>query len=144
MADPRNCSRAAFSADPIHSGPKWVTDRAGCGRPEPTRRKTLNRTKSAIGARFTRTVRGALLLALTVPLILGLFAGSAGAKFGPGHQVNVMTRNLYLGADLSAAIAAKSTKEFVEANGKILRDVTANDFPVRAKGLAKEINKKKP
>src|SRR5262249_32632926 len=28
--------------------------------------------------------------------------------------------------------------------GKILRDVTANDFPVRAKGLAQEILKKRP
>jgi endonuclease/exonuclease/phosphatase family metal-dependent hydrolase len=98
----------------------------------------LNRTKNA---RFARRLA---LLALTVPLILGLFAGSAGAKYGPGQQVDVMTRNLYLGADLTPAIAAKSTKEFVEANGKILRDVTANNFPLRAKGLAKEINKKKP
>jgi endonuclease/exonuclease/phosphatase family metal-dependent hydrolase len=77
-------------------------------------------------------------------LLTGLLAGSAEAKFGKGHQVNVMTRNLYLGADLAPAIAAKSTSEFVQANGKILRDVTANNFPVRAKGLAKEILKKKP
>jgi len=93
---------------------------------------------------IAKSVRRLALLALTVPLILALFAGSAGAKFGPGHQVNVMTRNLYLGADLTPAIAAKSTKEFVAANGQILRDVTANDFPLRAKGLAKEILKKKP
>ncbi|HVD41066.1 MAG TPA: endonuclease/exonuclease/phosphatase family protein [Solirubrobacterales bacterium] len=93
---------------------------------------------------MNRITRSAISLALTVPLILGLFAASAGAKYGPGHQVNVMTRNLYLGADLTPAIAAKSTKEFVEANGKILRDVTANNFPLRSKGLAKEINKKKP
>jgi len=93
---------------------------------------------------ISKSVRRVALLALTVPLILALFAGSAAAKFGPGHQVNVMTRNLYLGADLTPAIAAKSTKEFVEANGKILRDVTANNFPVRVKGLAREINTKAP
>jgi len=87
--------------------------------------------------------RLALLLAAAL-LLTGLLAGSAEAKLGKGHQVNVMTRNLYLGADLAPAIAAKNTNEFVEANGKILRDVTANNFPVRAKGLAKEILKKKP
>lgn len=97
-------------------------------------------------ARFenARAARGLVLPALTLLLVLGLFAGSAQAKLGKGHQVNVMTRNLYLGADLAPAIAAKSTKEFVAANGQILREVTANDFPLRAKGLAKEILKKKP
>jgi endonuclease/exonuclease/phosphatase family metal-dependent hydrolase len=91
-----------------------------------------------------RSSRRLILLAVAVPLILGLFGGSAVAKPGKGHVVNTMTRNIYLGADLTPAIAAKSTNEFVEANGQILREVTANNFPVRAKGLAKEILKKKP
>ena len=94
--------------------------------------------------RISRTARRLALLALTVPLLLALFGGSAVAKFGKGQMVDVMTRNLYLGADLTPAIAAKNTKDFVEANGQILREVTANDFPVRARGLAKEILKKKP
>lgn len=94
--------------------------------------------------RISNSARRLALLAITVSLLLGLFAAGASAKFGPGHQVNVMTRNLYLGADLAPAIAAKNTNEFVKANGQILRDVTANDFPVRAKGLAKEILKNKP
>jgi endonuclease/exonuclease/phosphatase family metal-dependent hydrolase len=55
-----------------------------------------------------------------------------------------MTRNLYLGADLGPAIAAKTLPEFVAANGQILREVTANNFPVRAKGLAQEILEAKP
>lgn len=55
-----------------------------------------------------------------------------------------MTRNLYLGADLTPAIEAKGVSQFVEATGEILRQVTANDFPVRAKGLAKEILGKGP
>jgi endonuclease/exonuclease/phosphatase family metal-dependent hydrolase len=58
--------------------------------------------------------------------------------------VNAMTRNLYLGADLTPAIEASGLGPFTEAAGKILRDVTANDFPVRARGLAQEILKKKP
>jgi endonuclease/exonuclease/phosphatase family metal-dependent hydrolase len=94
--------------------------------------------------RIFGNARRLALLAVAVLLLTGLLASSAEAKFGKGHQVNVMTRNLYLGADLTPAIAAKNTNEFVQANGKILRDVTANNFPVRAKGLAKEILKKKP
>jgi endonuclease/exonuclease/phosphatase family metal-dependent hydrolase len=63
---------------------------------------------------------------------------------GKGKVVNTMTRNLYLGADLLPAIAAPNLEAFVAANGKILRDVTHNDFPTRAEGLAHEILEQKP
>lgn len=63
---------------------------------------------------------------------------------GQGKVVGTMTRNLYLGADLTPAILAKSLDEFVEKNGQILRDVTHNDFPTRAEGLADEILDAKP
>jgi endonuclease/exonuclease/phosphatase family metal-dependent hydrolase len=55
-----------------------------------------------------------------------------------------MTRNLYLGADLAPAIGAPSLEAFVGATGQILREVSANDFPTRAKGLAQEILREKP
>jgi endonuclease/exonuclease/phosphatase family metal-dependent hydrolase len=67
-----------------------------------------------------------------------------GQPGGHGHEVNVMTRNLYLGADLAPAIGAPSLEAFVAANGQILREVSANDFPTRAKGLANEILEKEP
>jgi endonuclease/exonuclease/phosphatase family metal-dependent hydrolase len=65
---------------------------------------------------------------------------------GPGHgkEVRVMTRNLYLGADLGPAIGTTSLQALAEANGDILNEVTANDFPTRAKGLAAEIREKHP
>ncbi len=98
-----------------------------------------------------RSTRRVALLTLAFTLILGLIAGSALAKRPASNRgkskakvVNVMTRNLYLGADLTPAIEAPSLGDFIEANGRVLRDVTANNFPVRAKGLAKEILKKKP
>jgi endonuclease/exonuclease/phosphatase family metal-dependent hydrolase len=84
---------------------------------------------------------------LLVAALFALVPATAAAKQSgksEGDEVRVMTRNLYLGADLAPPIAAKSIGEFTELNGQVLREVTANDFPVRAKGLAREILKKKP
>jgi endonuclease/exonuclease/phosphatase family metal-dependent hydrolase len=85
------------------------------------------------------------LIVALIALAVGLTAltGVAAAK-GKGTLVNVMSRNLYLGADLTPAIESKSTSEFIEANGGIYRQVEATSFPVRAKGLAKEILQKEP
>jgi hypothetical protein len=58
--------------------------------------------------------------------------------------VGVMTRNLYLGADLGPAIRSANLGEFIDANGEILRDVDTNSYPVRVKGLASEILRKNP
>lgn len=63
---------------------------------------------------------------------------------GRGKAFDTMTRNLYLGADLAPAIGAPNLEAFVAANGQILREVTANNFPVRSQGLAHEILEKKP
>jgi endonuclease/exonuclease/phosphatase family metal-dependent hydrolase len=94
------------------------------------------------------TRRIAVLLALATALVFALLPGLAMAKSGkhqsPPKEVNVMTRNLYLGADLAPAISASGLTAFTEATGQILREVTANNFPTRAKGLAQEILKKKP
>jgi endonuclease/exonuclease/phosphatase family metal-dependent hydrolase len=70
--------------------------------------------------------------------------GHHGQGHGRGKEVRVMTRNLYLGADLGPAIGTESLQELAEANGNILNQVTANDFPTRAKGLAAEILEKHP
>jgi len=97
----------------------------------------------------TRRLLGPALAALLI--IALLLPGAALAKQkadhsdqGKGKVVGVMTRNLYLGADLTPAIVAKTLPEFVAANGQILREVTANNFPLRAKGLADEILRAKP
>jgi endonuclease/exonuclease/phosphatase family metal-dependent hydrolase len=100
----------------------------------------------------SRLAAPALLGAALLALVL-LIAGHAAAKPKPAPKappkdpptnIKVMTRNIYLGADLGPAISAKGVGAFTEATGQILREVTANDFPVRAKGLAKEILTKEP
>lgn len=114
--------------------------------------------------------RTAATLSLAAALILALLPASAGARANDDHptgheaggkangqgkqgkgksqskakEVNVMTRNLYLGADLAPAISASGLTAFTEATGQILREVTANSFPTRARGLAQEILKKEP
>jgi endonuclease/exonuclease/phosphatase family metal-dependent hydrolase len=93
---------------------------------------------------FRRWTWLALSAALLLILVLPAAAGAKPKGNGRGKTVDVMTRNLYLGADLSPAIAAESPEELASANGKILRDVVANDFPTRAKGLAQEILSQKP
>lgn len=91
----------------------------------------------AMGMAFTATFSAAQ--ASATPAKASQFS-----KKRKGHSFSVMTRNLYLGADLGPAIAATSTNEFIDRNGKILRDVDDNDFPLRAKGLAGEILRKAP
>jgi Endonuclease/Exonuclease/phosphatase family len=75
---------------------------------------------------------------------IALAQASTAHDNGKGKVVNVMTRNLYLGADLTPAIAAGSPEALAAANGQILREVVANEFPTRAEGLADEILTKKP
>jgi len=91
-----------------------------------------------------------LAFALLLPAVAGAKGPGinghrpAGHDNGKGKVVGVMTRNLYLGADLGPVIAAENTEQVVEASGAVLRTVVANDFPTRAKGLAHEILEQKP
>ncbi|MFN8163918.1 MAG: hypothetical protein U0R26_08825 [Solirubrobacterales bacterium] len=91
-----------------------------------------------------RVVIALLAAALTCLAFAGL-AQAEPAKHKPkGTTVSVMTRNLYLGADLGPALESTSQSAFFEANGGIVRQVEATNFPVRAKGLAREILSKGP
>jgi endonuclease/exonuclease/phosphatase family metal-dependent hydrolase len=88
----------------------------------------------------------ALVLGLLVALGLTLLPGAADAKGKKkGHQLTVMSRNLYLGADLSPALEANSIDAAVNAGYQIEQQVHRTKFPsVRAASLAKEIQKVKP
>jgi endonuclease/exonuclease/phosphatase family metal-dependent hydrolase len=96
-------------------------------------------------ARGRILVAAAALLGLIVAFAAALAADAGAAKAKPrSTDVRVMTRNIYLGADLTDAVNATTPGEFVSANGQIFRDVDTNNFPVRARGLAREIRSKNP
>ncbi|HLB18631.1 MAG TPA: endonuclease/exonuclease/phosphatase family protein, partial [Gaiellaceae bacterium] len=81
----------------------------------------------------------AVLLAL-----LACIAASAGEARRSPVTITVMTRNLYLGTNLDAIIQAKSTHEAFSAVEQGWANVQANDFPTRARAIAKEIASARP
>jgi endonuclease/exonuclease/phosphatase family metal-dependent hydrolase len=95
-------------------------------------------------------MRGRVGLALVLGLIAALCfalipAGTAAAAKKKGTKLTVMTRNLYLGADLTPALQANTVDQAVDAGGEIVNQVHATKFPsVRAASIAAEIKKRKP
>jgi endonuclease/exonuclease/phosphatase family metal-dependent hydrolase len=86
-----------------------------------------------------RHIRGRLMLVLAALAAIALVAPATSQA-----RVRVMTRNLYLGADLTPGTSATSIQELVNAAGQILNQVDQNKFQVRAKGLAQEILNQNP
>ncbi len=86
----------------------------------------------------------AAVLAALIALTALVAAPEADAKSKKSVKVKVMTRNIFLGADLSPGLEADGAEEFVAAAGEIFREVDQTNFPLRAKGLAAEVKQKKP
>jgi endonuclease/exonuclease/phosphatase family metal-dependent hydrolase len=91
----------------------------------------------------TRAGRAIGILLLLVALLVS-GAVSASAEAASPRPVKVMTRNLYLGADLNPAIAATTVPQFLAANATIFSHVQQTNFPERAKALAREIAEADP
>jgi endonuclease/exonuclease/phosphatase family metal-dependent hydrolase len=79
----------------------------------------------------------ALIAALAVP------AGASAAKQHKDSPT-VMSRNVFLGADLGPAINAQNLNAAIDGAAEIYREVETTNFPERAIPLAKEIKKAKP
>ena len=76
--------------------------------------------------------------------LLALVAASAGEAKRQPVTVRVLTRNLYLGANLDPILQAKSFHEAFLAVEADWAQVQANDFPTRARAIAREIAQTRP
>jgi hypothetical protein len=85
-----------------------------------------------------------LVAALGLALLPGV-ADAAGKKKSKGTKLTVMSRNLYLGGDLTPILNANTVDQAVDAGGEIVNQVHATKFPsVRAASIAAEMKKRKP
>ena len=89
-------------------------------------------------ARTGRAIVLGVAAALVSAAVLAVVPAVRAADPG-GPPVRVMTRNLYLGADLSPAIEASTPAEALAAGASIFSVVRRTNFPERAAALAREI-----
>jgi endonuclease/exonuclease/phosphatase family metal-dependent hydrolase len=87
------------------------------------------------------TSRRATALLLTALCAGAALPATASAK---AQDLKVMTRNVYLGADLIPLAAAPDQATFEQAAAQRFQTVQNNAFPTRARALAAEIRKAKP
>ena len=82
-----------------------------------------------------------LVLAAVVALATPVAAEAATQRGAP--KVTVMTRNLFLGADLSPAIQAADIPSAIDGAGTVWNELQSTKFPERAAPLAREIKRSK-
>jgi endonuclease/exonuclease/phosphatase family metal-dependent hydrolase len=93
---------------------------------------------------FTRTRSGALVALLAGAAVVAPQAALAKTKAKAHPDVTVMSRNLYLGADIIQLATARTTDEEQAKAQQLHQTVDATNFPLRAKRLAAEVSKNKP
>jgi endonuclease/exonuclease/phosphatase family metal-dependent hydrolase len=86
--------------------------------------------------------RSPLLVAALAVLATALVPSVAEAK-KKGPKLTVMTRNVFLGADLAPAIGAASLAQAIDGAGTIWNELQSTKFAERAKPLAREIKRSK-
>jgi endonuclease/exonuclease/phosphatase family metal-dependent hydrolase len=76
--------------------------------------------------------------------------GDHGHDHGRGKPLTVMTRNIYLGGDITRPLAAlaappeRQAEVFVRANSELRAIIDLTNYPLRAKQLAREIDVRNP
>ncbi len=104
--------------------------------------KAMGSHRAGIGNGVARARMTRLLRRAGLPVVLALVAVGLGGSPTDGQSprpVKVMTRNLYLGANLDPTIRASTTPELRAATAHIFSVVHQTNFPERAKALAREI-----
>lgn len=89
------------------------------------------------------SLRAALVAGCALTAVAAAPAAAQAAST-PNRDVKVMTRNLYLGADLIPLATQPDLASFEQAAAVRFQTVLKNDFPTRAKGIAAEIAQQKP
>ena len=96
----------------------------------------------------TRSVRFHRFLPIAVCVVLAVaFAAAAPVPAEEGPQVTVMTQNLYVGANLAAAIGAIASGDpatIIAGVSEVYAKVQFTDFPARAAGIAREVDAVRP
>src|SRR3954464_7362704 len=82
------------------------------------------------------------LLPVVVPA--AVLAPATSASAASSRDVTVMSRNLYLGADIITAATAKDRDDLKQRATTLFQTVQQTNFPVRAKAIAKEIAANRP
>jgi hypothetical protein len=95
--------------------------------------------KKRLKRRYQMITRIGCVLCLFISLLLPLSANAAKVQ-----NITLMTRNIYLGADLTPVLTAETPEDFFEAAEMVLEQLTATNYPERAWALAAEIVEKKP
>jgi endonuclease/exonuclease/phosphatase family metal-dependent hydrolase len=95
---------------------------------------------------MTSWIRGALVCALMLSLVLVPTAAADAAQRKKPVDVTVMTRNIYLGGNIFGPLAAGNDRaEFERLAGVLWNEVQSTDFVgTRAALLAREIKRTKP
>ena len=86
-------------------------------------------------------LRASVALAVAVPLGAPAVATAAPA---PARDLTVMTRNLYLGSDLHAAMTATDPVSLLTAVAQIYGTSLFTSFPARSAALAEEVATQHP
>jgi endonuclease/exonuclease/phosphatase family metal-dependent hydrolase len=108
-----------------------------------------------MGIRHRSAVRLVVIVLAALALAVAFAAPAAAhGRHDPVHRqgkpLTVMTRNLYLGADITRPLAAlqappdRQIEVLIAANTTLRAIVDQTSFPLRAKQLAREIDQRKP